>query len=69
MRISQAIIDIEGDGLRNDKSGEAGMSDTRFDGTLAQLTKLREEFVEVREKTLNHDSESVKIGAGGLAHN
>ncbi len=29
---------------------EAGMSDTRFDGILAQLTKLRQGFVEVGEK-------------------
>ena len=29
---------------------EAGMSDTRFDEILAQLTKLREGFVEVGEE-------------------
>lgn len=34
----------------SDMIREAGMSDTRFDGILAQLTKLREGFVEVGEK-------------------
>jgi predicted nucleotidyltransferase len=33
--------------LISDMMREAGMSDTRFDGILAQLTKLREGFVEV----------------------
>jgi len=33
-----------------DMMREAGMSDTRFDRILAQLTKLREGFVEVRER-------------------
>ena len=37
--------------LISDMMREAGMSDSRFDGILAQLTKLREGFVEVREKT------------------
>ncbi len=37
--------------LISDTMREAGMSDTRFDGILAQLTKLREGFVEVGEKT------------------
>lgn len=37
--------------LISDMMREAGMSDTRFDGILAQLTKLREGFVEVREKS------------------
>lgn len=36
--------------LISDIMREAGMSDTRFDGILAQLTKLREGFVEVGEK-------------------
>ena len=36
--------------LISDMMREAGMSDTRFDGTQAQLTKLREGFVEVGAK-------------------
>ena len=36
--------------LISDMMREAGMSDTRFDRILAQLTKLREGFVEVGEK-------------------
>jgi len=36
--------------LVSDMIKEAGMSDTRFDGILDQLTKLREGFVEVGEK-------------------
>jgi len=36
--------------LISDMMREAGMSDTRFDVALAQLTKLREGFVEVGEK-------------------
>ena len=36
--------------LISDMMREAGMSDTRFDGVLAQLTKLREGFVEFGEK-------------------
>jgi len=36
--------------LVSDMMRETGMSDTRFDGILAQLTKLREGFVEVRRK-------------------
>jgi hypothetical protein len=36
--------------LISDMIREAGMSDTRFDGILDQLTKLREGFVEVGEK-------------------
>ena len=36
--------------LISDMMREAGMSDTRFDGILAQLMKLREGFVEVGEK-------------------
>ena len=36
--------------LISDMMREAGMSDTRFDGILAQLTKLREGFVEVGER-------------------
>ena len=36
--------------LVSDMMREAGMSDTRFDGILAQLKKFREGFVEVGEK-------------------
>jgi len=36
--------------LISDMMREAGISDTWFDGILAQLTKLREGFVEIREK-------------------
>jgi predicted nucleotidyltransferase len=36
--------------LISDMMREAGMSDMRFDGILAQLTKLREGFAEVGEK-------------------
>ena len=36
--------------LISDMIREAGMSDTRFDKILSQLTKLREGFVEVGEK-------------------
>ena len=36
--------------LTSDMMREAGMSDTRFDGILDQLTKLREGFVAVGEK-------------------
>ena len=36
--------------LISDMMREAGMSDARFDRILAQLTKLREGFVEVGEK-------------------
>ena len=37
--------------LSSDMMREAGISDIRFDGILAQLTKLREGFVEVQEKS------------------
>ncbi len=36
--------------LISDMIREAGMADTKFDEILAQLTKLRDGFVEVGEK-------------------
>jgi len=34
---------------------ETGMSDTRFEEILAQLTKLRQGFLEIGEKPLDHN--------------
>jgi predicted nucleotidyltransferase len=53
--VAKEILDDETKGMSqykliSDMMREVGMSDTRFDGILAQLTKLREGFVEVGER-------------------
>ena len=53
--IVKEILDAETEDMSQyklifDMMRGAGVSDTRFEGMLAQLTKLREGFVEVGEK-------------------
>jgi len=54
-RMIKGILDAETEELSQyklvtDIIRETGMSETRFDETLAQLTKLRQGFVEIGEK-------------------